>query len=177
MSNNQKRFVLGIDQGTTGTTGLLLDLETGVAAFTSYAAHKQIYPQPGWVEHDPFDILECVRRVLKDCCRFVSEMNNTNGDGSARLVAIGVANQGETIMAWEKSSGQPVYNAIVWQDEARTRGMVEEIRKAHPTLDDHVRRVTGLRLDSYFSASKVLSRLPLANKNNHSYTVFYSVFQ
>jgi glycerol kinase len=137
--------VLGIDQGTTGTFVCLMD-QDGRVVSSADKSHRQIYPQPGWVEQDPGE-LWCNAREL---------INRVIGEASVRaqdIAGIGIANQGESVMLWDRQTGQPVYNVLVWQD-TRTQDAVEQLA-ADPHIAQEVARRTGLKLDSYFSASKI----------------------
>ena len=138
--------VIAIDQGTTGTKAYRLDT-SGVVETLGGFEHRQIFPQAGWVEHDANELLDHVRRLAA-----------MGGDAQA----LGIDNQGETVVAWDGESGQPIYNAIVWQD-ARSQAMVEQLKAAGgETLT--VERA-GLPLDPYFSASKlrwILDHVPAA---------------
>ncbi|MBC7987888.1 MAG: glycerol kinase GlpK [Sphingomonadaceae bacterium] len=132
------RHIVAIDQGTTSTRAILFD-EAGKALTASSREFPQHYPQPGWVEHDPEDIwrdtLAVVREVLTD-----------------ETVAIGITNQRETCVVWERASGRPIHNAIVWQDR-RTADVCARLRdEGH---EEMIRRTTGLLLDPYFSATKL----------------------
>jgi len=134
---------LGIDQGTTGTTAIVFNEEWDTCG-RGYFEHKQFYPKPGWVEHDPAELwtrtIESVSVAL--------EQSNLN---ARDLRAIGLANQGETCMVWDRRTGEPIYNAIVWQDR-RTSGAADSIRTEFGEL---VTRKTGLPVDAYFSALKI----------------------
>jgi glycerol kinase len=137
---------LSIDQGTTGTKAFTLEADgtfTKVASFE----HKQIYPKTGWVEHDPEELLSHIASCIKK---------------AGKIDCIGIANQGETIVAWDKETGKPVYNAIVWQDD-RTKKVTEELKATGAeALTQHK---AGLPLDPYFSASKfrwILDQVPEA---------------
>ena len=138
-----KKYYLGLDQGTTGTTALLLDENWNVAA-RGYKEHTQYYPNPGWVEHDPIEIwdsiLEAIDIALKQA-----------GTDAHHIACIGLDNQGETVMLWDKNTGVPVYNAIVWQDRRTARYADELAAKA----GDMIREKTGLVIDAYFSATKI----------------------
>lgn len=136
-------YYLGIDQGTTGTTSILFD-ESWNLSGRGYKDHTQYYPRPGWVEHDPVEIwqklLESVSMALE------------NADVLPRKIrAIGIDNQGETCMVWERKTGQPVYNAIVWQDR-RTASVADKLRN---DCGEMIHRSTGLQVDAYFSALKI----------------------
>jgi glycerol kinase len=138
-----KKFYLGLDQGTTGTTALLLDEKWSVVAH-GYKEHTQIYPESGWVEHDPMEIwnaiLAAIDMALKEA-----------GAQAGEIACIGLDNQGETCMVWDPKTGKPVYNAIVWQDR-RTSRYADELAKNH---GDMIRQKTGLVIDSYFSGTKI----------------------
>jgi glycerol kinase len=138
------RAVLGIDQGTTGTRALVMGADGEVLA-TAYAAHRQHYPQPGWVEHDPAEIWAAVVATAAAAVR--------GAPSGTRIEAIGLANQGETVMAWDRASGEPLHPALVWQDQ-RTEAFVQELAQ-DPAFAGTVEELTGLRLDAYFSAPKM----------------------
>jgi glycerol kinase len=127
--------VLSIDQGTTGTKAFTLEEEGAFIPVASFE-HKQIYPQPGYVEHNAEELLQHVASCIKR---------------AGKVNAIGLANQGETIVAWDSKSGNPIYNAIVWQDD-RTKSVTEKL-KAEGAEALTLERA-GLPLDPYFSASK-----------------------
>lgn len=138
------RYVLAIDQGTTSTRALLFDREARPVA-RAQRELKQIFPRPGWVEHDPEEIFEATVAV----CR---EVLAGRGTGGGDLAAIGVTNQRETTILWERASGRAIHNAIVWQDR-RTADVCE--RLAAEGHGDAVEEKTGLVIDPYFSATKV----------------------
>ncbi len=142
------QYVLSIDQGTTGTKTILFDEDLN-SICNSYFEHKQIFPKAGWVEHNPDEIIRncliTVRDVLKKAKNY--------GINFSDIKAVGIANQGETVVVWDKDTGRPVYNAIVWQCR-RTADMVEQLRKQRG-ITELIRKRTGLTLDSYFSASKI----------------------
>jgi glycerol kinase len=136
--------ILAIDQGTTGTTCLVFDAE-GTIAGRAYSEFEQYFPRPGWVEHDANEIWEVTRRVA------AAAIADAGFDG-AELDAIGIANQRETVVAWDPRTGEPVHRALVWQDR-RTAERCEELKAAgHEPL---VRERTGLTVDPYFSATKI----------------------
>jgi glycerol kinase len=137
-----KDLILAIDQGTTGTTVLVVDQKLTVRA-RGYREFAQIYPRPGEVEHDPEAIWASVTGALGDALR---------PEDAERVAAIGITNQRETTLLWERASGRPVANAIVWQDR-RTAPQCSELKAAGH--EDLVRRLTGLVLDPYFSATKI----------------------
>jgi glycerol kinase len=133
-------LVIGLDQGTSGNTVLVVDrdLQVRSRASVEFAQH---YPQPGWVEHDPDEIWASVRQALRIAL---------DGIDPARLAAIGITNQRETTFVWDADSGQALDHAIVWQDR-RTSDWCA----SHKALEDDTRRRTGLPIDPYFSASKL----------------------
>jgi glycerol kinase len=139
-----RTHVLALDQGTTGSTALVLDEQARVAG-RGYAEFPQHYPRPGWVEHDPADIWRVTVEVAEQALR------DARVDPSA-LAALGVTNQRETTVLWDRGTGEPVANAIVWQDR-RTAAACDELRARG--LAETVKRKTGLVLDAYFSATKV----------------------
>ena len=131
--------ILAIDQGTTSTRAVVLDSDGGARVVAS-RTHRQNYPRPGWVEHDPAELLAHVRACL-------------DAGGEARsVVAVGLANQGESCLAWDAATGEPAGPVIVWQDD-RTRPEVERLEA--DGLAPAVRARSGLPLDPYFSASKL----------------------
>jgi len=137
-------MILAIDQGTTGTTCFVFD-ERGEPLARSYRELTQHYPRPGWVEHDPAEIWERSREAAGEA---LAEAGVRVGE----LLAVGLTNQRETVCVWDPSTGQPLHNAIVWQDR-RTAARCEELRaRGHEEL---VRARTGLVLDPYFSATKI----------------------
>jgi glycerol kinase len=136
--------ILAIDQGTTGTTCLVFDGE-GKIAGRAYAEIEQHFPRPGWVEHDAAEIWETTRRVA-------GEAIAAAGIRGAELEGIGIANQRETVVAWDPASGEPIHRALVWQDR-RTARRCDELRAAG--REGLVRERTGLVLDPYFSATKI----------------------
>ena len=141
---SMEKYILALDQGTTSSRALIFDREGRVIA-SAQQEFKQLFPQPGWVEHDPYDILEsqlsAVRSVLA-----------AGRLDSRALAAIGLTNQRETVILWEKETGKPVYNAIVWQCR-RTAELCEILRAGG--WDKEIRSRTGLIIDPYFSATKI----------------------
>jgi glycerol kinase len=135
-------FILAIDQGTTGTTSLLLDAKSLHVVGKEKCDYRQIYPKPGWVEHDLEDIWQSVEHS-------VSNLLNRTGTEKKSIIAIGITNQRETTCAYSKS-GKPLHHAIVWQDR-RTAGFCESHKEGYEKL----RKKTGLPLDPYFSGTKM----------------------
>ncbi len=138
-------YILAIDQGTTSTKALLIDPSLNVVAITGHEL-PQIYPRPGWVEHDPNTIL----KITYDSIREVIQKANIDPH---KIAVIGITNQRETTILWDKKTGKPVYNAIVWQCK-RTAGLVEKLKSKG--YDKLFRNATGLVLDPYFSATKIM---------------------
>jgi glycerol kinase len=141
MSN---QYILSIDQGTTSCRALLVDYK-GAICGVAQQEFKQIYPKPGWVEHDPLEIWETQKSMIVQ----VMQEHNISAE---QIAAIGITNQRETAVVWDKDSGKPVYNAIVWQDK-RTAPICERMKL--DGFEEYVRSETGLVIDSYFSATKV----------------------
>lgn len=138
-----KKYYLGIDQGTTGTTALIFNEEWNICG-KGYSEHKQYYPKPGWVEHDPVEIWSKTKES-------VAVALNQAKIKAKDLRAIGLDNQGETCMVWDKNTGKPIYNAIVWQDR-RTAKIADELKDKYGDL---ITKKTGLTVDAYFSALKI----------------------
>ncbi len=141
MDDSRPQHVLAIDQGTTGTTAILFDPAGRIAA-RAYRELPQIYPRPGWVEHDPLEMW----RTVVEC---VEEVAGRAAKSGARVAAVGITNQRETAVVWDAATGEPVHNAIVWQCR-RTADACERLR-AH---EGAIRETTGLPLDAYFSGTK-----------------------
>ena len=138
------KYIGAIDQGTTSTRFIIFDHKGKVVA-VHQKEHKQIYPKPGWVEHDPLEIWARTQEVIKGALK--------NGGISAKdIAAVGVTNQRETTLVWDKSTGEPVYNAIVWQD-TRTDAIISKFAKQGG--QDRFRKKTGLPLATYFSGPKI----------------------
>ncbi|MBD8063290.1 glycerol kinase GlpK [Oceanitalea stevensii] len=137
-------YVLAIDQGTTSTRAIVFD-HAGTIHSTGQMEHEQIFPRAGWVEHDPVEIWRNVREVVSIAL--------SRGDLTHRnLAAVGITNQRETTVVWEKSTGKPVYNAIVWQD-TRTQKIVDEL--AGDEGPEKYKKTVGLPLATYFAGPKV----------------------
>ncbi len=137
-------MILAIDQGTTGTTCLVFNREGRIAG-RAYSEFEQHFPQPGWVEHDAAEIWEVTRRVA-------TQAITDAGIQGAELDGIGIANQRETVVAWDRATGEPLHRALVWQDR-RTAARCEELREGG--CEELVRARTGLVIDPYFSATKI----------------------
>jgi glycerol kinase len=147
------RHVIAIDQGTTGTTVLVLDEELRVRG-RGYRELAQHYPQPGWVEHEPEDIWASVVDALGQALAQsrAADGGGGGGGGKAEIAAIGITNQRETTLVWERATGKPVHRAIVWQDR-RTADACAQLKAAGH--EARVRERTGLTLDPYFSGTKL----------------------
>ena len=141
----EKRYIAALDQGTTSSRCILFDREQNMAGMAQ-KEFTQFYPQPGWVEHDPMEIWSSQYGVLMEALA-------QSGADAGELAGIGITNQRETAVVWDKETGKPVYNAIVWQCR-RTAGLCEEL-KADPDFTAYVKDRTGLLIDAYFSATKV----------------------
>lgn len=139
-----KKYLVAIDQGTTSSRAVLFDVH-GVLLGQHSIEFPQIYPKPGWVEHNPKDILASVTESLR-------LLLMETGAQAREIAAIGITNQRETAVLWDKKTGEPVYNAIVWQCR-RTAPIVEKL--VADGLGDHIRRTTGLIPDAYFAGTKL----------------------
>ncbi len=138
------KYVLAIDQGTTGSTVMVFD-ERGRARARAYSEFTQHYPKPAWVEHDAEEIWRVTHRLIARACRAARVRPRD-------LSAIGITNQRETVVVWDRSTGRPIHRAIVWQDR-RTADRCASL--AADGLEEEIRRRTGLVIDPYFSGTKV----------------------
>ena len=138
------KYVAAIDQGTTSTRCILFD-HAGKIVAVDQKEHQQIYPQPGWVEHDALEIWERTQHVIRGA---LTQAEAT----AAEVAAVGITNQRETTLVWEKETGRPIYNAIVWQD-TRTAEICNQL--AETGGQDRLRAKTGLPLATYFSGPKI----------------------
>jgi glycerol kinase len=136
-------YILALDQGTTSSRAIIFDKDSQIIA-AGQKEYTQIFPRAGWVEHDPFEIWETQIQTAVEALQKA-------GLSAADIAAVGITNQRETTVVWNKKTGQPVYNAIVWQDR-RTSAFCDVIRKNHA---GSIREKTGLEVDAYFSASKL----------------------
>lgn len=142
-----KKYILALDQGTTSSRAALFD-KGGEKVFSAQHEFRQIFPKAGWVEHDPWDIWESQLRALRDC---VGQLTAEGGDIS-EIAAVGITDQRETTILWDKKTGEPVCNAIVWQCR-RTSDICADLSERG--LEDFFRERTGLLIDPYFSATKI----------------------
>jgi glycerol kinase len=145
------QFIAAIDQGTTSTRCMIFN-HSGQVVTVAQKEHRQIYPQPGWVEHDPLEIWQRTQEVVKEAQLKIGHQSFIAG--------LGITNQRETALVWNRRTGQPYSNAIVWQD-TRTKEICDELAKSGG--QDRFRAKTGLPLATYFSGPKVkwlLDNLP-----------------
>ncbi len=151
-----KKFLVSIDAGTTSNRSILFDLK-GKPIYSSQKEFTQFFPKNGWVEHDPDEIWRTTLKTLRDV---INKSRRLNG----KILAIGITNQRETTVLWDKKTGKPVYKAIVWQDR-RTEDYCKKLRKQNK--DTTIFNKTGLLIDPYFSGTKikwVLDNVPLSKK-------------
>ncbi len=139
-----KRYLLALDQGTTSSRAILFDREGNIFA-TEQEEFPQIYPQPGWVEHNAEAIWETQLKVAQNVLK-------KNGIEAKEIAGIGITNQRETTLIWDKKTGKPIHNAIVWQDR-RTADICDQLKADQ--YEDYIRQTTGLVVDAYFSGTKV----------------------
>ena len=137
-------YIIALDQGTTGTAAMLID-GSGAPLWTVSREIRQIYPRPGWVEHDPVELFE-------SCLETIDQLLDMAEVHPRSIVAIGITNQRETLVMWDRRTGQPVSNAIVWQCR-RTAELCEGLIDAG--YEESVRRKTGLPIDAYFTGTKI----------------------
>ena len=151
-----KKYIAALDQGTTSSRCILFDREQNIVAMAQEEL-PQIYPQAGWVEHDPEEIYRTQYQVLLEAIKAA-------GATAADIHAVGIANQRETAILWDRETGRPIYNAIVWQCR-RTAQICEELKQSG--LESYIRESTGLVIDAYFSATKIkwmLDNIPDARR-------------
>jgi len=141
------RYILALDQGTTSSRSMVFDTQGNIVG-VAQKEFKQIFPQPGWVEHDPEEIWSTQFGTMAEA---VARAKIT----MKQIAGIGITNQRETTVVWERNSGRPIYNAIVWQDR-RTAPFCDELKKMNAgSMEDFIKQKTGLVIDAYFSASKL----------------------
>ncbi|HMT63999.1 MAG TPA: FGGY family carbohydrate kinase, partial [Ottowia sp.] len=145
------RYVLALDQGTTSSRAIAFDAQGHVAALAQreFAQH---FPQPGWVEHDASEIWATQLAVARECVEKLAPAQARRAPAAIQIEAIGITNQRETTVLWDRATGQPVAPAIVWQDR-RTTARCEQLRRRGKAA--LIQRQTGLVLDAYFSATKL----------------------
>lgn len=139
-----KKYILALDVGTTSTRSILFD-HSGNIVSTAQKEFNQKYPKPGWVEHDPVEIYASLYSTM-------TETVVAGGIDPAEIAAVGITNQRETTVVWDKITGKPLYNAIVWQCR-RTASICEDLKNRG--LSEYVKKTTGLLIDAYFSATKI----------------------
>ncbi|HRC39596.1 MAG TPA: FGGY family carbohydrate kinase, partial [Rubrivivax sp.] len=139
-----KDHLLALDQGTSSSRAIVFH-RSGTVVARAQREFRQIFPQPGWVEHDPDEIWQSQFEVAQEALA-------ASGLNAGDIAAIGITNQRETTLLWDRRSGRPIHNAIVWQDR-RTEPLCAQLREQG--LADAVRRSTGLVIDPYFSATKI----------------------
>ena len=150
------KYVLALDQGTTSSRAIVFDKKGNIVS-KAQNEFAQIYPQAGWVEHDPLSILYSQFQAVSSCLI-------SGGINTAEIAGIGITNQRETTILWDRQTGKPVYNAIVWQCR-RTADICEELKAQG--LEDYIKEKTGLLIDAYFSGTKIkwiLDNVPEARK-------------
>lgn len=138
------KYVLALDQGTTSSRAIIFDKKGNIVS-KAQNEFEQIYPEAGWVEHDPLSILYSQFQAVSQCMM-------QSGINPCEIAGIGITNQRETTILWDRQTGKPVYNAIVWQCR-RTAGLCEELKAQG--LEDYIKEKTGLLIDAYFSATKI----------------------
>jgi glycerol kinase len=141
--DDRMKYILALDQGTTSSRSIIFDHSGSIVA-TGQQEYNQIYPQSGWVEHDPDEIW---RSQIATAVEALSRANLKASD----ITAVGITNQRETTIIWDRATGTPIQNAIVWQDR-RTSEICDQVRSQHGEI---IKRKTGLEIDAYFSASKI----------------------
>ncbi|WWP02048.1 MAG: glycerol kinase GlpK [Candidatus Dasytiphilus stammeri] len=144
MSIDKKKYIVALDQGTTSSRTIILDHNVNIVSI-SQREFKQIYPKAGWVEHDPLDIWSSQCSSLVEALAYADIQSN-------QIAGIGITNQRETTIIWDKITGKPVYNAIVWQC-SRTADICEQLKK--DGLETYIHKTTGLVINPYFSATKI----------------------
>ena len=138
----EKKYVLALDQGTTSSRAILFD-RNGRIINMSQKEFTQFYPAPGWVEHNPLEIWETQINAAKEAIKDVDV---------SEIAAIGITNQRETTILWDKNTGRPVYNAIVWQSR-QSSDICDELKKSG--MESYIKENTGLVIDAYFSGTKI----------------------
>ena len=139
-----EKYILALDAGTTSSRAIVFNHKGEICA-TGQKEFTQIFPQSGWVEHDPYEIWSSQASVIAEAITKI-------GINGTHIAAIGITNQRETTLVWDRKTGEPVYNAIVWQDR-RTSGYCDHLK--NEGLIPFIRKKTGLVIDAYFSATKI----------------------
>lgn len=138
------KYIIALDQGTTSCRTVIINNEEKIVAKVQQE-FQQLFPQSGWVEHDATEILQTQLYTLQKAIQQAKI-------SPSEIAGIGITNQRETTVVWNKNTGKPIYNAIVWQDK-RTANICEQLKETG--LENYVRKTTGLVIDSYFSATKI----------------------
>ena len=138
------RYIVSLDQGTTSSRAILIN-QNGNLIDIKQKEFSQIFPRQGWVEHNPIEILKTQYQVFEN-------LLTENSINPSDIISIGITNQRETTVVWDRKTGEPVYNAIVWQDK-RTSDICDKMKS--DGFEDYVKEKTGLVIDSYFSATKL----------------------
>jgi glycerol kinase len=144
MTDQNKQYIVALDQGTTSSRAIVLDRNANVVTIAQ-REFAQIYPQAGWVEHDPMEIWATQSAVFVEALAQASI-------STEQIAAIGITNQRETAIVWDKLTGRPIYNAIVWQSRQST-AICDQLKR--DGMEDHIRKTTGLVIDPYFSGTKI----------------------
>ncbi len=151
-----KKFIVSIDQGTTSSRAILFNLK-GQSVYTSQTEFTQYFPKDGWVEHDPEEIWSSTLKVVKNVIKKSKQLKG-------KILTIGITNQRETTILWDKQTGKTIYNAIVWQDR-RSAEYCDKLKKQKK--ETIIYNKTGLLIDAYFSATKIkwiIDNVPKAKK-------------
>ena len=150
-----KKYILAIDQGTTSSRVVLYDVKFKIKSIKQ-KEFKQYFPNDGWVEHD-------AEEIWKDVKQLISQTIKTNNLKPSQIISMGITNQRETTVLWNKKTGKPIYKAIVWQDR-RTADYCDQLKLKKK--DKIIQKITGLVLDPYFSATKIRWILNKTSKNS-----------
>ena len=149
-----KKYILAIDQGTTSSRVVLYDVKFKIKSIKQ-KEFKQYFPNDGWVEHD-------AEEIWKDVKQLISQTIKTNNLKPSQIISMGITNQRETTVLWNKKTGKPIYKAIVWQDR-RTADYCDQLKQKKK--DKIIQKITGLVLDPYFSATKIRWIVNKTSKN------------
>ena len=139
-----KKYIIALDQGTSSSRAVLFN-KAGEIIAIEQQEFEQIFPKPGWVEHSPEEIISTQTKVLHD-------LINNNSVNPSEIDSIAITNQRETSVLWNKKTGKPIYNAIVWQDK-RTSNLCSQLKSEG--YEEHFKKSSGLVIDSYFSGTKI----------------------
>jgi len=162
----KKQYIIAFDQGTTSTRAIIFD-KKGNIINNAQKELKQHYPKHGWVEHDPLEIFAAQQETFK-------EVLATSEISAGEIAAIGITNQRETTVVWDKNTGEPIYNAIVWLDK-RTKPICENL--IAQGLEEYVAKNTGLIIESYFAGIKLKWILHKPPFWNHRYLAYLEIYK